>query len=143
MYVLDTNVVSELRKIRLGKADAQFAIWADSIEAMDLYLSAITIQELEIGVLLAERRDPSQGALFRLWLNDHVIPAFNGRILDVDTAVAQRSAKLHVPDPRPVRDGLIAATALVHGMTVVTRNVADFEPTGVKTLNPWRNRGNI
>jgi predicted nucleic acid-binding protein len=143
MYVLDTNVVSELRKIRLGKADSQFAIWADSIEAMDLYLSAITIQELEIGVLLAERRDPSQGAVFRLWLNGHVIPAFNGRILDVDTAVAQRSAKLHVPDPRPVRDGLIAATALVHGMTVVTRNVADFEPTGVPTLNPWRGRDDI
>lgn len=143
MYVLDTNVVSELRKIRLGKADSQFAIWADSIEAMDLYLSAITIQELEIGVLLAERRNPSQGAVFRLWLNGHVIPAFNGRILDVDTAVAQRSAKLHVPDPRPVRDGLIAATALVHGMTVVTRNVVDFEPTGVKTLNPWRGRGDI
>lgn len=141
MYVLDTNVVSELRKIRLGKADAQFALWADSIEVMDLYLSAITIQELEIGVLLAERRDPSKGAVFRLWLNGHVIPAFNGRILDVDTAVAQRSAKLHVPDPRPVRDGLIAATALVHGMTVVTRNVADFEPTGVTTLNPWLSRG--
>jgi toxin FitB len=143
MYVLDTNVVSELRKIRLGKADAQFAIWADSIEAMDLYLSVITIQELEIGVLLAERRDPSQGAVFRLWLNGHVIPAFNGRILDVDTAVAQRSAKLHIPDPRPVRDGLIAATALVHGMTVVTRNVADFEPTGVKTLNPWQGSGDV
>ncbi len=143
MYVLDTNVVSELRKIRLGKADSQFALWADSIEAMDLYISVITIQELEIGVLLAERRDPSQGAVFRLWLNGHVIPAFNGRILDVDTAVAQRSAKLHVPDPRPVRDGLIAATALVHGMTVVTRNVADFEPTGVPTLNPWRGRGDI
>jgi len=143
MYVLDTNVVSELRKIRLGKADSQFAIWADSIEAMDLYLSVITIQELEIGVLLAERRDPSQGAVFRLWLNGHVIPAFNGRILDVDTAVAQRSAKLHIPDPRPARDGLIAATALVHGMTVVTRNVADFEPTGVKTLNPWRGSGNV
>jgi toxin FitB len=143
MYVLDTNVVSELRKIRLGKADAQFALWADSIEVMDLYLSAITIQELEIGVLLAERRDPSQGAVFRLWLNSHVIPAFNGRILDVDTAVAQRSAKLHVPDPRPVRDGLIAATALVHGMTVVTRNVADFEPTGVRTLDPWRGSGDI
>ena len=143
MYVLDTNVVSELRKIRLGKADSQVAAWADSIEVMDLYISVITVQELEIGVLLAERRDPSQGAVFRLWLNGHVIPAFNGRILNVDTAVAQRSAKLHVPDPRPVRDGLIAATALVHGMTVVTRNVADFEPTGVKTLNPWRNRGNI
>lgn len=143
MFVLDTNVVSELRKIRLGKADSQFAMWADSIEAMDLYLSAITIQELEIGVLLAERRDPSQGAVFRLWLNGHVIPAFNGRILSVDTAVAQRSAKLHVPDPRPVRDGLIAATALVHGMTVVTRNVADFEPTGVPTLNPWRRKGDV
>ena len=138
MYVLDTNVVSELRKIRLGKADSQVAAWADSIEVMDLYISVITIQELEIGVLLAERRDPSQGAVFRLWLNGHVIPAFNGRILNVDTAVAQRSAKLHVPDPRPVRDGLIAATALVHGMTVVTRNVADFEPTGVPTLNPWQ-----
>jgi len=143
MYVLDTNVVSELRKIRLGKADSQVAAWADSIEVMDLFLSVITIQELEIGVLSAERRDPSQGAVFRLWLNGHVIPAFNGRILDVDTAVAQRSAKLHIPDPRPVRDGLIAATALVHGMTVVTRNVADFAPTGVPTLNPWRGMGDI
>jgi predicted nucleic acid-binding protein len=137
MYLLDTNVVSELRKVRLGKADLQVATWADSIEAADLYLSVITIQELEIGVLLAERRDPSQGAVFRSWLNGHVIPAFDGRILVVDTAVVQRSARLNVPDPHPVRDGLIAATALVHGMTVVTRNVADFVPTGVLTLNPW------
>ena len=137
MYLLDTNVVSELRKIRLGKADSHVADWADSMDAADLYLSAITIQELEIGVLLAERRDPSQGAVFRAWLNSHVLPAFTGRILVIDTAVAQRSARLHVPDPRPIRDGLIAATALVHGMTVVTRNVADFEPTGVQTLNPW------
>ena len=137
MYLLDTHVVSELRKIRLGKADSHVADWADSIDAADLYLSAITIQELEIGVLLAERRDPSQGAIFRAWLNAHVLPAFTGRILAIDTAVAQRSARLHVPDPRPIRDGLIAATALVHGMTVVTRNVADFEPTDVATLNPW------
>lgn len=137
MYLLDTNVVSELRKVRLGKADIHVADWADSIDAADLYLSAITIQELEIGVLLAERRDPSQGAIFRAWMSDHVLPAFTGRVLTVDTAVALRSARLHVPDPRPVRDGLIAATALVHGMTVVTRNVADFEPTGVPTLNPW------
>ncbi len=137
MYLLDTNVVSELRKIRLGKADAQVAHWADSIDAADLYLSVITILELEIGVLLAERRDPSQGAVFRAWLNAHVLPAFTGRILVVDTAVAQRSARLHVPDPRSVRDALIAATALVHGMTVVTRNVGDFEPTGVSILNPW------
>ncbi|MEY4882216.1 MAG: hypothetical protein RIS34_70 [Pseudomonadota bacterium] len=137
MYLLDTNVVSELRKVRLGKADARVAVWADSVEAGDLYLSVITLQELEIGVLLAERRDPSQGSVLRVWLNAHVLPAFTGRILAVDTAVAQRSARLHVPDPRPVRDGLIAATALVHGMTVVTRNVADFESTGVVVLNPW------
>ena len=138
MYLLDTNVVSELRKIRLGKADSSVADWADSVDATDLYLSAITIQELEIGVLLVERRDPAQGAIFRAWLNAHVLPAFTGRILPVDTAVVLRSARLHVPDLRPIRDGLIAATALVHGMTIVTRNVADFEPTGVPTLNPWR-----
>ena len=137
MYVLDTNVVSELRKIRVGKADDHVADWADSVDAGDLYLSAITIQELEIGVLLAERRDPSQGAVLRAWLSGHVLPAFTGRILAVDTVVAQRSARLHVPNPRPVRDGLIAATALVHGMVVATRNVADFEPMGVATLNPW------
>ncbi len=126
-----------MRKIRVGKADRHVAAWADSVDASDLYLSVITLQELEIGVLLIERRDPSQGTIFRAWLNDHVLPAFTGRILPVDTAVALRSARLHVPDLRPVRDGLIAATALVHGMTVVTRNVADFEPTGVPTLNPW------
>ena len=137
MYVLDTNVVSELRRIRLGKADGHVANWADSVDAGDLYLSVITIQELEIGVLLAERRDPSQGEVLRAWLNGHVLPAFTGRILAVDTVVAQRSARLHVPNPRPVRDGLIAATALVHGMVVATRNVADFEPMGVATLNPW------
>ena len=87
--------------------------------------------------MLAERSDPSQGAVLRAWLSGHVLPAFNDRILTVDVAVAQRSARLHVPTPCPVRDGLLAATALVHGMTVVTRNVADFEPTGVAVLNPW------
>jgi predicted nucleic acid-binding protein len=140
MFLLDTNVVSELRKVRAGKADQQVAVWADSVEASDLYVSVITIQELEIGVLLAERRDPVKGASLRVWLNDHVLPAFADRILAVDMAVAQRSARLHVPDPHPVRDGLIAATALVHGMTVVTRNVADFESTGVQILNPWATR---
>ena len=139
MFLLDTNVVSELRKVRLGKANRSVAKWADSVDAADLFLSAITIQELEMGVLLAERRDPSQGTIFRAWLNGHVLPAFSGRVLSVDIAVAQRSARLHVPDPRPVRDALIAATALVHGMTVVTRDVTDFEPTGVLILNPWGN----
>lgn len=137
MYLLDTNVVSELRKVRAGKADARVADWADSVDTADLYLSVITLQELEIGVLLAERRDPAQGAVLRTWLDAHVLPAFAGRVLAVDAAVTLRSARLHVPDPRPVRDGLIAATALVHGMTVVTRNAADFAPTGVPTCNPW------
>jgi predicted nucleic acid-binding protein len=137
MFILDTNVVSELRKVRLGKADAQVAKWTDSVAAADLFLSVITVQELEIGVLLAERRDPVQGTVLRTWLNSRVLPAFTDRVLSVDMAVAQRSASLHVPDPRPVRDGLIAATALVHDMTVVTRNVADFETTGVRILNPW------
>ena len=138
MFLLDTNVVSELRKVRAGKADARVAAWADSVDAAELYLSVITIQELEIGVRLAERRDPVAGALLRVWLDGHVLPAFAGRVLPVDLAVVRRSAELHVPDPRPVRDGLIAATALVHGMTVVTRNTADFEPTGVVTLDPWQ-----
>ncbi|OCA53002.1 Toxin FitB [Photorhabdus namnaonensis] len=137
MFVLDTNVVSELRKVREGKANASVAAWAESVDATELFLSAITIMELETGILQIERRDITQGALLRSWFNHHVIPEFTGRILPVDTAVAQRCARLHVPDPCSERDALIAATALVHGMTVVTRNVINFELTGVPILNPW------
>lgn len=137
MYVLDTNVVSELRKVRLGKADANVMAWAESVDAADLFVSAITIMELELGVLSIERKDATQGAMLRPWLEQHVLPEFSGRTLPVDTAVAQRCARLHVPDKRGERDALIAATALVHGMTVVTRNVADFKPTGVALINPW------
>ena len=137
MFVLDTNVVSELRKVRLGKADANVATWTESVDAADLFVSAITILELELGVLSIERKDAAQGAMLRAWLEQHVLPEFSGRTLPVDTAVAQRCARLHVPDKRGERDALIAATALVHGMTVVTRNVADFEPTGVGLVNPW------
>lgn len=137
MYLVDTNVVSELRKVHNGRADGNVARWADSVDASDLFLSVITVQEIEIGVLLAERRDAVQGAMLRTWLERQVLPAFMGRILAVTTDVARRSARLHVPDPQPLRDGLIAATALTHSMTVVTRNLADFAPTGVPTLNPW------
>ena len=137
MYLLDTNVVSELRRAKAGKADKNVKAWADSVSASSLFLSSITILELETGILLLERRDPTQGAVLRTWLDGHVLPAFSGRILAIDVAVAQRCAKLHVPDPRADRDSLIAATALVHGMTVVTRNVADFEQTGVGIFNPW------
>ncbi len=137
MYILDTNIVSELRKVRTGKANAGVAAWAESVDATKLFLSAITIMELETGILQIERRDITQGALLLSWFNHHVIPEFTGRILPVDTAVAQRCARLHVPDPCSERDALIAATALVHGMTVITRNVIDFELTGVPILNPW------
>lgn len=137
MFVLDTNVISELRKIRLGRSDQNVAKWADSVDSAELYLSTIIVHELEIGVLRAERRDPAQGAILRTWLESHVLTAFAGRILPVDTAIAQRSAALHVPDPRPFRDSLIAATALVHGMTIVTRNVPDFRSSGASILNPW------
>lgn len=137
MFVLDTCVVSELRKVRLGKADTNVAAWTESVDASALFVSAITILELELGVLSIERKDASQGALLRSWLEQHVLPEFSRRTLPVDTAVAQRCARLHVPDKRGERDALIAATALVHGMTVVTRNVADFKPTGVPLINPW------
>lgn len=137
MYLLDTNVISEIRKARAGKANRHVAAWAAALQVTDLFVSVVTIQELEVSVLLAERRDPPQGALLRAWLDVHVLSAFEDRILPIDTPIARRSARLHVPDTRPVRDALIAATALVHGMKVVTRNVADFEPTGVEIVNPW------
>ncbi len=136
-YILDTNVVLELRKSRNGKADARVVAWADGVDAATLFLSAITILELEQGILLLARRDPAQASGLRAWLQTAIFPAFSNRILPVDIVVAQRCASLHVPDPRAERDALIAATALTHGMTMVTRNVADFASTGVTVLNPW------
>jgi predicted nucleic acid-binding protein len=137
MFLLDTNVVSELRKVHTGKANPGLAAWAGNVVPSDLFLSVITLEELEIGILLAERRDPAKGAVFRQWMNTQVLPTFSGRVFPVDLTVALRCARLHVPDVRPERDALIAATALVHGMIVVTRNTADFVTTGVRFLNPW------
>jgi len=141
MLVLDTNVVSELRKVAAGKADTEVAAWAASTPAGSMYISAITVLELELGVLAIERRDAASGRVLRAWLDTRVLPTFAERTLSVDTAVAIRCAGLHVPDPRPERDALIAATALVHGMAVVTRNVRDFEPMGVDVVNPWKAAG--
>jgi predicted nucleic acid-binding protein len=137
VYLVDTDVLSELRRVRSGRADPRVVAWAEATPAAELFVSVIVLQEIEIGVLLMERRDPGQGAVLRRWYEGAVLSGFEGRVLPVDTAVARRSARLHVPDPRLVRDGLIAATALVHGLTVVTRNAPDFEPTGVAVLNPW------
>jgi hypothetical protein len=138
MYLLDTNVVSEIRKISSGRADASVAAWARGVEAARTYLSAITIGELEHGVLLAERRDPVAGAVLRDWLDNDVCDEFDQQILPADAAVARRAAALHVPDPAPVADALIAATALIHGMVLVTRNAGDFHRfEELQVLNPW------
>jgi hypothetical protein len=135
MYILDTNVISELRKGR--KTHPNVRKWAEALPSASLYISVISVLELEIGILLVNRRDKEQGAILRAWMDRHVLPTFSGRILAIDTGVAQRCATLHVPNPRSDRDALIAATALVHGLTVVTRNVADFERAGVGVVNPW------
>jgi hypothetical protein len=137
MYLLDTNVISELRKVKSGKADKNVVFWAQTISVTRQFLSVVTVLELEMGLLLVERRDPAQATVLRAWLNSQVLPAFSERILSIDTAVALCCAKLHVPNPCSERDAFIAATALVHGMTVVTRNVDDFKATGVDILNPW------
>ncbi len=137
MFILDTNVISELRESRSKKAAPSVLKWATSVDAGRFYVSAITVMEIELGILQKERRDARQGAVLRGWLETRVLPEFAGRILMIDTAVARRCAHIHVPDRRAERDALIAATALVHGMTVVTRNTVDFESTGVALLNPW------
>ena len=128
-------MISELRKAR--KTHPNVKKWAERAPSASLYISVISVLELEIGILLVDRRDKDQGAILRTWMDRHVLPTFSGRILSIDTDVARRCATLHVPNPRSDRDALIAATALVHGLTVATRNVADFERTGVGILNPW------
>ena len=138
MFLLDTNVVSELRKVGDGRADAGVTAWISQQDATDFYVSALTLMELEIGILHIERRDEEQGKRLRRWMDQHVLPEFLERTLPVDSTVALRCARLHVPDPRSERDALIAATAMVHGMTVVTGNLADFEATGVDVIDPWK-----
>lgn len=135
-YLLDTNVISELRKSE-QRADAAVRSWAASRATLDLYLSAITVLEISIGIGRLARRDPVQGTRLQIWLDEELLDLFAGRILPVDVPLVRRAARLHIPDPRPERDALIAATAAVHGLTVVTRNVKDFASLDVAILNPW------
>jgi len=141
MYLLDTNVVSELRKVKSGKADKNVQAWSFQVDPQLMYVSSITVHELELGILLAERADNIKGRILRRWMTEHVLPAFDGRILSVDKSVVLVSAKYHVPNPKLYRDTLIAATAVVHNMTVVTRNTDDFCLNKVKILNPWNHKG--
>lgn len=135
-YLLDTNIISELRKPEHRAAPA-VRRWVAARPAADLHLSAITILEIEVGIGRIDTRDSTQALRLRRWLEDEVLDAFAGRILPVDLAVARRAARLHVPDPRPDRDALIAGTALAHALTVVTRNTEDFAALGVPSVDPW------
>lgn len=135
-YVLDTNVISELRK-SASRADRSVRAWAAAREPSELYLSAVTILEIELGIARLSLRDQGQAIRLTTWLEADVLDLFAGRILSLGVTEMRRAARLHVPDPRPERDALIAATASVHDLTVVTRNVADFEPMGVPVINPW------
>ncbi|MDR6665207.1 type II toxin-antitoxin system VapC family toxin [Rhizobium sp. 1399] len=136
-HLLDTNVVSELRKVGDGKADPNVTKWVGAQDSNDLFISAITILELERGILGIQRRDADQGSRLRRWMDGRVRPEFAERILPIDDAVATRCAHLHIPDRRNKADALIAATALVHGLTVVTRNVQDFGGTNLIIIDPW------
>ncbi len=135
-YLLDTNVVSELRK-SAAAINPRVREWVTAHSPETLFVSVITVMELEIGVARVERRDQHQGQRLRAWLDERVLTAFQGRVLAVDLEVAQRAAQMHVPDPRPERDTLIAATGLVHAMPVATRNTRDFRVADVVVVNPW------
>jgi toxin FitB len=135
MYLLDTNVLSEIRKAQ--RAHPKVQAWSQRVVPGDLYLTATTVMEIEIGTHRLMRRDIAQGTRLRIWIDQIVLPTFAGRILSFDAAVAQRCAPFHVPNPCSDRDTIIAATALVHGMAVVTRNIADFAITGVPLINPF------
>ncbi|TVR92189.1 MAG: type II toxin-antitoxin system VapC family toxin [Trueperaceae bacterium] len=137
MYLLDTNVVSELRKAGTGRADPAVVRWAASVDPAVLHLSVVSVMEIEIGILRVARRDGAQSDALRRWLEGQVFAAFAGRILSVDVPVAMRCAQMLVPDPKADRDALIAATAHVHGLIVVTRNTADFRAMGAPLLDPW------
>jgi predicted nucleic acid-binding protein len=137
IYLLDTNVISELRKAKTPKANKNVIAWIESIPSSRLFISVITVLELEMGILSLERKDKKQGQVLRRWFEDHVLPTFRDRTLEISIPIALKCAKLHVPDPKSDRDAMIAATALNHGMTIATRNTQDFKHTGVELFNPW------
>ncbi|WP_029146328.1 type II toxin-antitoxin system VapC family toxin [Microbacterium luticocti] len=133
-WLIDTNVVSEATRRR---PNARVRRWLQEQEPLASYVSVITVFEIELGVARKERSDPAQGQMLRRWAEQVIGRDFRGRVLPVEAAVASIAARMHIPDPRPERDALIAATALHHNLTVVTRNVRDFAPLGVRVFDPW------
>lgn len=133
-YLLDTNVVSALRvrgRNRLVEA------WASSVPLADQFVSAMTVAEIERGVIARERSDARQGAILRRWFDEHVLPSFVDRVLPFDLPAARILAAYRVPEHAPFDDALIAAVAQAAEMTVATRNTKHFEPLGVPCVNPW------
>lgn len=137
MFLLDTNVISEMRKIDSGRADSHVSTWIDEQDASDLYVSVVTLAELDYGIRLKQRRDPNQSLFLRRWFNHSVLPFFEDRIVTIDFQIAMKYSEINVPNHLPDRDSWIAATALVHTFVVVTRNTKDFEASGVALYNPW------
>jgi len=140
MFLIDTNVISESRKVRSGRAAPDVIAWLKTTDPSTTFISAMSLFELELGVVRVERRDHPQGEKLRRWLDHIVKPGFAGRVLAMDSPVAIACAALHVRHAVSERDGWIAATALALGLTLVTRNVVDFHATGVLILNPWEGR---
>jgi len=134
MFLLDTPIVLELRKAKSGRADPGLVSWAGGVARQNLFISALTLLELETSLAPVERKDPLVGPGLRAWLDQQVMTAFDGRILPIDAAVVRRRAQLSYADPR---DALLAATALEHGLTLVTRETAAFKSGRVKLFNPW------
>jgi predicted nucleic acid-binding protein len=135
MYVLDTNVISELRKLK--RVDRAVLRWLESVPIEAQYLSAISIFEVELGIIKAERTNNEEAIAYKTWLNRKVLPSFAGRILPLNEKIAVVFARMMAPKTRPYRDAIIAATAQHHGYAVVTRNVRDFVELPVRVINPW------
>lgn len=133
-YLLDTNVISELRKGK--RADASVTAWFACVAEEEIFLSVLTIGEIRRGIESVRRRDPDSAAALDRWLN-LVSEAHADRVVQIDRAIAEEWGRMNVPDPLPVVDGLLAATARILGLTLVTRNVADVEATGVQVLDPF------
>ena len=136
--ILDTNVVSELRKIGAGRADPAVSKWAGSRSRDDMYLSAITLFEVEVGIRRLQARDHVQAAMLRAWLDGKILVEFERRILPIDSEVARQAARAVAEWSLPLADALIAATGLVHGLSIATRNVRHFtRVSDLTVINPW------
>ena len=137
MYLLDTNIVSELRKLETGKIHPQVYRWIKSNGFTHTYISAVTLAEIQTGILSLARKDQAQAASLDNWFTNRLLPAYRTRTLSVDTEVALICAQLHIPTKRPINDAYIAATAIAHNLTLVTRNVRDFQGLPLMLENPF------